>query len=188
MGEHMRQHAAAQTGGSGSSAHRLGGLGSTPQPPGRTCDAQHHAAQLHPAVVAVAQQKGKPESGAERLQDGRVPVHDVVQPNACACRQLDPAPRICALRRRVIATISILDKHEHQDATLQGIKSMIRCQRSHPDRRHLSVPQFSSSQTTTTGENREPTKPVPNCWMRNSVAMMATAMPTILAAHAGDAQ
>ena len=58
--------------------------------PGRTCDAQHHAAQFHPAVIAVAQQEREPEGGAECLQNGWVPVDDVVQPNACACRRLDP--------------------------------------------------------------------------------------------------
>ena len=36
----------------------------------------------------------------------------------------------------------------------------------------------------TTGENMDPTKPVPNCWMRNSVATMAMEIPTILAAQA----
>ena len=54
----------------------------------RACDAQHHAAQLHPAVIAVPQQEREPERGTKCLQDGWVPVNDIVQPNACACRRL----------------------------------------------------------------------------------------------------
>ena len=47
----------------------------------------------------------------------------------------------------------------------------------------LGALQLNTSQITTMGENREPTKPVPNCWIRNSVAMIAMEMPTILAAQ-----
>ncbi len=50
---------------------------------GRACDAEHHAAELHPARIAVPHQEHEPEGGTEGLQDARLPVDDVEQPDAC---------------------------------------------------------------------------------------------------------